>query len=453
MKTQRTPTTPKTRKTSTMPTTRSKKMRLLHAVGRVVLAAALLVGFLVLGSSRTTAQLNPRPPQVDSLPAAAPYGTGKLTVAVVLGATGTTGTDAMGPYEVFARSPRFTVYTVAAHRMVAPVEGGPAILPARTFAEVTTVPDVVVVPALNDAEAPAEKPLRDFVRTQAQAGAHILGVCHGARVLAAAGLLDGREATSHWSRLAQLRRDYPQVDWVSDRRYVDSGSVTTTAGITSGIAGALHLVDRLAGATEAERIQAEVRYPGWSPDASTRLPGRSFGFGDAPVLLSAAVPWGRPTVGIELSDGVGETDVAAEFEVHTVASDAHAVGLADRGWVTTRHGMVLVTGAPRDVDRRVTLPVTGDGPGFQGALDRLSRTAGTAAARSAAKMVDYPYEPREGSAVRWDGLRATVLVGAALLLLLVLVIRPPRLRRRKPGDRTDPTDPRAAALVEQEVSR
>ena len=159
------------------------------------------------------------------------------------------------------------------------------------------------------------------------------------------------------------------------------------------------------------------------------------------MLLSAAVPWGRPTVGIELTDGVGETDVAAAFELHTVASDAHAVGLADRGWVTTRHGMVLVAGRPGDVDERVTLPVTGDGPGFQGALDHLSRTAGTARCRSAAKMVDYPYEPGEGSAVRWDGMRATVLVGAVLLLLLVLVIRPPRLRRRKPGDRTDPTDP------------
>jgi hypothetical protein len=77
-------------------------------------------------------------------------------------------------------------------------------------------------------------------------------------------------------------------------------------------------------------------------------------------------------------------------------------------------------------------------------------------------MVDFPYEPRDGSAVRWDGMRATVLVGAILLLLLVLVIRPPRIRRSKRGDRTDSTgltdttdmtDPRAAGLVEQVVSR
>ena len=422
-------------------TTGPRKLRLVHGLSRAALAAALLVGFLLLGSSRTTAQLDPGAPDVDQLPVAAPYGTGKLTVAVVLGETGTTGTDAMGPYEVFARSPRFTVLTVAAQRTVAPVEGGPAILPARTFDEVTTTPDVVVVPALNDAEAPAEEPLREFVRAQARAGAHVLGVCHGARVLAAAGLLDGRRATSHWSRLAQLERDYPQVDWVADRRYVDSGSVTTTAGITSGIAGALHLVDRLAGAAEAERVQGEVGYPGWSPDASTRLPERSFGFGDAPVLLSAAVPWGRPTVGIELADGVGETDVAAAFELHTVASDAHAVGLADRGWVRTRHGMVLVSGAPRGVDRRVRLPITGEGPGFERALDRLSRTAGTAAARSAAKMVDYPYEPAEGPAERWDGVRAVVLVAVALLLLVILVIGPPRMRRSGPGAGAAPSTP------------
>src|SRR5207237_8480585 len=127
---------------------------------------------------------------------------------------------------------------VSAHPTAAPVEGRPATLPARTFAQSTAPPHVVVVPALNDAESPAEKPLRDFVRTQEQAGAQILGVCHGARVLAAAGLLDGREATSHWSRLAQLRRDYPHVDWVSDRRYVDSGSLTPPAALTPGTAGA-----------------------------------------------------------------------------------------------------------------------------------------------------------------------------------------------------------------------
>ncbi|MGA8208781.1 MAG: DJ-1/PfpI family protein [Nocardioidaceae bacterium] len=431
-------------------TTRSRKSRLLHAVGGVVLTVALLV----LGSSRTTAQLNPRPPGTDQPLVAAPYGTGKLAVAVVLGATGTTGTDAMGPYEAFAHSPRFTVFTVAERRTVAPVEGGPGIFPARTFDEVTPAADVVVVPALNEAEAPAEKPLRDFVRAQAQAGAMVLGVCHGARVLAAAGLLDGREATSHWSRLAQLERDHPKVDWVANRRYVDAGAITTTAGITSGIAGALHLVDRLAGPAEAERVEREVGYPGWSPQASTRLPDRSFGLKDAPVLLSAAVPWGRPTVGIELRDGVGETDVAAAFEVHTVASDARAVGLAHRGWVTTRHGMVLVVGHPRHLDRRATLPVTGNGPGFQGALDRLSRTAGTAAARSAAKMVDYPYEPGGGSTVHWDGARATVLAATVLLLLLVLVVAPPRVRRRRSGrSGRKAAQPRATSAVSRRAGR
>jgi hypothetical protein len=122
--------------------------------------------------------------------------------------------------------------------------------------------------------------------------------------------------------------------------------------------------------------------------------------------------------------------------------------------VTTRHGMVLVTGPPRDVDRKVELPTTGDGRGFQGALDRLARTAGTAAAGSAAKMVDYPYEAGDGSTVRWDGVRAAVLAGTVLLLLLAMVVRPPWRRRR---GRTDRTDGRPAATppvrLEQEVSR
>ena len=164
------------------------------------------------------------PPQISTrsrgfpgpAPVAAAYGSGKVTVAVVLGTSGTTGTDAMGPYEVFATSPRFTVYTVAAHDTVAPVEGGPGIVPAYTFDQVETgrapSPDVVVVPALEHPEATSEAPVRDFVRRHAEGGARILSVCNGAWVLAEAGVLDGLNATAHWSRLDELRQQYPDVE-------------------------------------------------------------------------------------------------------------------------------------------------------------------------------------------------------------------------------------------------
>jgi transcriptional regulator GlxA family with amidase domain len=181
---------------------------------------------------------------------------GRLAVAVVLGASGSVITDALGPYEVFARCPGFFVYTVSAGP-AAMLSGGLAVVPDYSLGDVDAgtapEPDVVVIPAVVAPAGSKERPLREWLARRAGRGAHLLGVCAGSRLLAAAGLLDGYRATSHWSRLKGLQRSRPQVDWVRGQRYVQDGKITTTAGVTSGVFGALRLVQQLAGAAEGRR--------------------------------------------------------------------------------------------------------------------------------------------------------------------------------------------------------
>jgi transcriptional regulator GlxA family with amidase domain len=138
-------------------------------------------------------------------------------------------------------------------------------------------PDLVVIPAVAAPNGNKEAPLREWITRQADRGAQILSVCAGSELLAATGLLDGRRATSHWSKLSGLQRSRPQVDWVRGQRYIQDGTVTTTAGVTSGVFGALRLVEQLAGAAEAQRVGRELAYPGWSlrgPPRSARGAGR-----------------------------------------------------------------------------------------------------------------------------------------------------------------------------------
>src|SRR6476620_6092814 len=165
---------------------------------------------------------------IDLPPVSRPSSHGHINVAVVLGASGTVGSDALAPYEVFARSPELSVYTVAASPSAQPTQGGPAIVPTYTFDDSAAgrAPrsDVVVVPAVAAADGPAEAPLRAWVTAQAGAGARILSVCNGAEVLAAAGLLDGRTATAHWSRLGTYAEQYPAVHWVAGKRFVQDGT-------------------------------------------------------------------------------------------------------------------------------------------------------------------------------------------------------------------------------------
>jgi transcriptional regulator GlxA family with amidase domain len=93
-----------------------------------------------------------------------------------------------------------------------------------------------------------EAPLRDWITRRSDRGAHVLGVCNGSRLLAATGLLDGRRATAHRASMRGLARRCPQVDWDRGRRSVQDGTLTTTAGVTWGVLGALGLVEQLAGA-------------------------------------------------------------------------------------------------------------------------------------------------------------------------------------------------------------
>lgn len=282
-------------------TDRRAAARLARGLRWVGLSAASVAGAGAAGVFVSTRTAYPRPPRAvpaEGWPPARPVPDGRLAVAVVLGASGSVVTDALGPYEVFARSPRFFVYTVSAGRSTAMLSGGLAVLPDYSLddvdAGVAPAPDVIVVPAVAAPNGKKEAPLRKWMTGQADRGAHILGVCAGSRLLAATDLLDGRRATSHWSKLSGLQRRYPKVFSERGQRYVEDGKVTTTAGVTSGVFGALRLVEQLAGAAEAQRVL----------DGPLDIPQQRWALPDLAYLLAVVFPWFRQSIGVGLLPAV-----------------------------------------------------------------------------------------------------------------------------------------------------
>jgi putative intracellular protease/amidase len=237
-------------------------------------------------------------------------------------------------------------------------------VPTHTFADVDADPalrpDLVVVPALSKPTGPTESTLRDWVITQHDRGAKMLGVCAGAVVLAETGILDGLHATSHWSRISALAKSRPAVHWVRGRRWVEDGSVTTTAAVSSGVPGALHLVAELAGPAEAQRVADLHPELGWTPRQSTLIRKDHFTVPDVPVGLHFIQPWLRPTVGIALDDGVDELDATAAFEVYTESAAARTVALATGDRVRTRHRLTLLTTSTQDAASlsRIVVPAS-----------------------------------------------------------------------------------------------
>jgi putative intracellular protease/amidase len=360
---------------------------------------------------------------------------------VVLGASGSVITDALGPYEVFARSPEFFVYTVSA-RPAAMLSGGLAVVPDYSLGDVDAgtapEPDVIVIPAIVSPAGRKEQPLREWLARQAGRGALLLGVCAGTRLLAAAGLLDGHRATTHWSRIKALQRTRPQVDWVRGQRYIQDGNITTTAGVTSGVFGALRLVQQLTSATEAQRVGRELAYPGWSLDGPTGIPAQRPAPRDLTNLLAALAPWRRPALGVGLVEGASEIDIAAPFEVYATSFAARTVPIAATPTVTTRHGLRLIaapadTTAPRvdrlivpsihradQVDPRlaawaagrslnIELPQADGEFSFDAMLRDLAAHADRATARVTAKSIEYPTGHLHLAGPAWPRRPATLL--------------------------------------------
>jgi cyclohexyl-isocyanide hydratase len=165
--------------------------------------------------------------------------------------------DLTGPAQVFSRLPGVELHYVW-HR-IEPVatDSGFAILPTTTVADAPPA-DILFIPGGQGAfELFDDEVMLDFVRRQAGGARYVTSVCTGSFVLAAAGLLSGRRATSHWGSLALLER-FGAIP--TSERVVRDGSVMTGAGVSSGIDFALTLAAELFGPDVAKQVQLTIEY-------------------------------------------------------------------------------------------------------------------------------------------------------------------------------------------------
>lgn len=169
-----------------------------------------------------------------------------------------TALDAVGPYETLGRLPDAeTVFVAERTGPVRTDTGALAITADRTLAEVPD-PDVVVVPG-----GPGQTPqmendaLLDWLRAADASSTWTTSVCTGSLLLAAAGLLRGRRATSHWLALDHLKRYGAEP---TGERVVTDGKYVTAAGVSSGIDMGLTLLGRIAGDEHAQAVQLLTEY-------------------------------------------------------------------------------------------------------------------------------------------------------------------------------------------------
>ena len=169
-----------------------------------------------------------------------------------------TALDAVGPYEILSFLPGARIHLVGERRGPVRAHRGGLGLMVDTELDELTDPDIVLVPGGPGQNALMDDgPVHDWLRTADTTSTWTTSVCTGSLILAAAGLLDGRRATSHWLALEQLSAH--GVEPTGERVVVD-GKYVTAAGVSSGIDMALTLAGRIAGDTTAQSIQLGTEY-------------------------------------------------------------------------------------------------------------------------------------------------------------------------------------------------
>lgn len=179
--------------------------------------------------------------------------------------------DFAGPYEVFTCASRvsarinpsaaipFNVFTVGQTASTLRARAGLSVFPDADFSshgqiDVLVVPGGVVTAELDKPEVVA------WITKNAGKAELTASVCTGAFLLAQAGLLDAKNATTHWEDMDDLRTMFPRVCVQPQRRWVEDGNIVTSGGISAGIDMSLHLVERLAGRELAIRTARQMEY-------------------------------------------------------------------------------------------------------------------------------------------------------------------------------------------------
>ena len=219
----------------------------------------------------------------------------ELGVASDVFGTDVVTTDSGGPlYRRYICGAAPSVTTDAGFRMEVP-HGLEALDEAQT---------VVVVPALDTDQVPDA--VLDALRLARSQGKRVLSLCTGAFVLAAAGLLDGHAATTHWAECADLARRYPRVRVDPGVLYVDEGDVLTAAGSAASVDLCLHVVERDYGAEVAARVARDLVVPLYRSGGQAQYIESPIRLPDNGDLFADTIEWLRT----HLADPVTVADLA-----------------------------------------------------------------------------------------------------------------------------------------------
>jgi putative intracellular protease/amidase len=371
------------------------RLTLWSGVGVLALLAAVASGWIFSLPPTPAARTLPAiaPEETDATIAALKPPKRQRPLIAIIGLNDATETtDYLMPYGILKRAGIADVVALATDK--GPITLYPALKvePDATVAafdaENPEGADYVIVPAMSrddDAQVLA------WLRSQAAKGAIIVGVCAGAKIVAEAGLLDGKRATTHWYYRDAFIRKHPTLRPVADRRFVVDGRVATTTGITASMPIALTLIAAIAGRAKAEAVARDLGLAQWD----ARHDSAAFAF-TRPFALTAIgnslAFWRREELGIELVPGIDDVSLALVADAWSRTYRSHAVTFSGAdGAVETLAGLRLLPDQAKAWPGK-RLPAVGSRPAeeLDHALQAIAARYGASTADFVAMQLEYP---------------------------------------------------------------
>lgn len=334
----------------------------------------------------------PSPISDDAIAAYVPRHGRERPVIAVLGENRMTElVDFVVPYGILKRA------DIAEVLAVAPEPGAIKMLPALSFAaDVSTAEfdarypqgaDYLIVAATHHND---DVRLLTWIRAQASKGATVLGICDGVFSLAHAGLLNGRRATGHWYSASERHAQFPQTQWLEQRRYVVDGAIISSSGVSAAMPASLALVEAIAGQKRAQQLADELGLADWSATHDSR----SFTLHRADYLTLAGnwlAFWAHETLAIPVHRGIDEIALALTADAHARTYRSQVLSIASAP-LLTRSGLRLIPDAAYSEPGMRPLSLT-NGPAshaLQQALENIANRHGPATARLVALQLEYP---------------------------------------------------------------
>jgi transcriptional regulator GlxA family with amidase domain len=434
-------------------------------VSAIVLAPAIL-GTANLAAKMSAAEPYQPPTYSGALPAPPALDPSKKIAVVLSGPRGVEIGDAMEAFEVLARSDLYNVYTVAPERKPLSLNPGPTLggsgidfIPHFSFADYDTrigrAPDLIAIPYFDSAYSPeGDAATLNWIRSHFGSNTTILGICSGNIILADTGLVAGRNATTNSGTFDRVQAASPTTNWLHDLRYVDDGNIVTTSNLTSGIAGALHVVDREAGREKALDVARQIGYTHTEVLDEARFDPTDDGL--TLRLADAALSGPNEKLGVVMYDGMTELGLAGIIDPLLGSISIRTYGMSpEHRIIRTSHGLDLL---PRysfesvpTLDRVVLAPAENDvakheaeaqwsaiQPGrpavdlyqsvghgesaYDVSFRDLAQTRNRFLAQHMANVLFYPADVSQVPGAAWPirealALLGTVLVGAGLVFL------------------------------------